>query len=122
MGLPLRIETFGDTDFPVGRYTFDVRVEEDLHRFQWVRKAPENFSFMVSCVGEEGPIILPQIREMMREESEQPAATGMAEIDAVLESDSVHMLDADCFVLITDRFEADFNVTVSGSGHRGDVG
>lgn len=116
MGLPVRIETFGDAEFPVGRYTFDVRVEEDLHRFQWVRNDPENFSFMVSCVGEEGAVILPQIREMMREESEQLSATGTAEIDAVLESESIHNLDADCFVLITDRFEADFNVTVSGSG------
>ena len=115
MGLPVRIETFGDADFPVGRYTFDVRVEDDLHRFQWVRNDPENFSFMVSCVGEEGPVILPQIREMMREEGEA-AATSAAEIDAVLESDSIHNLDADCFVLITDRFEADFNVTVSGRG------
>ena len=126
MGLPVRIETFGDAEFPVGRYTFDVRVEEDVHRFHWVRKDPENFGFMVSCVGEDGPVILPQIREMMLEESAEAAAagepvtattaTGEVEVDAVLESDSMHMLDADCFVLITDRFEADFNVTVSGSG------
>ena len=117
MGLPLRIETFGDAEFPVGRYTFDVRVGEDLHRFYWMRKEPENFGLMVSCVGEEGPVILPQLREMMREESEQAAAeSATGEVDAVLESESIHRLDADCFVLITDRFEADFNVTVSGNG------
>ena len=61
MGLPVRIETFGDADFPVGRYTFDVRVEDDVHRFHWLRKDPEHFGFMVSCVGDEGPVLLPQM-------------------------------------------------------------
>ncbi|MCY3779225.1 MAG: hypothetical protein OXG78_02860 [Chloroflexi bacterium] len=125
MGLPVRIETFGDADFSVGRYTFDVRVEEDVHRFHWVRKDPENFGFMVSCVGEEGPVILPQIRAAIAAESEETDAaaapqtdmdaTDEAEVFAVLERNSMHFLDDFCSVMITDQFDTPFNVTLTGN-------
>ncbi len=124
MGLPLRIETFGDTEFPPGLYTFDVHVEDDSYRFQWLRDDLENAAWMVSCVGQDGPVILPQIREMMAAESAEAEAAdppgaepeATRAVDGVLEYDDVHLLDADCFVLVTGRFDADANVTITGSG------
>ena len=43
-------------------------------------------------------------------------ASGAGEIFAVLEIDSMQVLDADCTVWITDQFDADFNVTITGHG------
>lgn len=129
MGLPARIETFGEMEFPVGRYIFDVLVDEKVYRFEWLRENNRDAGLVLSCVGEEGPVVLPQIEAALALEGEETEAasgpqserdtTDEGEVIAVLERNSMHFLDEFCSVMITDQFDTPFNVTVTGTERDG---
>ena len=125
MGLPARIETFGEMEFSVGRYVFDVFVDDNVYRFEWLRENNRHAGLVVSCVGDEGQVILPQIEAALAQEGEAVAAagvtqaemdmTGAGEVIALLVRNSMHFLDEFCSVMITDQFDTPFNVTVAGN-------
>lgn len=125
MGVPVRSETFGAVEFPLGRYVFDVHVDEEIHRFEWLRADGSDAGLVVSCVGDEGPVILPQIEAALALEGDESGAasvsqteldaTGEGEVIAVLERNSMRFLDEFCSVMITDQFDTPFNVSVTGN-------
>lgn len=123
-GLPYRIDHVDVEELPAGRYTIDMTVDEDVYRFEWLRALADHASVIVSCVGEEGPTVLPQLQaEYLRKQevaqaSKESASAADPEIEvfAELEADSVQILDNDCFIILTDRFDTPFNVSVAGNG------
>ncbi len=121
MGLPARIETFGEMEFPVGRYVFDVLVDGEIYRFEWLREDNRDAGLIVTCVGDEGPVLLPQLEAALALEDEANAsqtevdAKEPGEVIAVLERNSMHFLDDFCSVMITDQFDTPFNITVTGA-------
>ena len=124
-GLPIRLDHIKAEQYPNGRYTFDVRVNEDTFRFQWQRNDPDDATLMLSCPGED-PTILSQIEAELLQDIDEAAADsepataadapGEGEVFAVLEIDSLQVLNADCTVWITDQFDTGFNVTITGNG------
>lgn len=123
-GVPYRVDYVDVQEIPAGRYTIDMTVDEDVYRFEWLRALADHASVIVSCVGEDGPTILPQLQaEYLRKREAAQAATDSVfaaepeiEVFAVLDADSVQVLDNDCFIIITDRFDTPFNVSVAGNG------
>ena len=49
IGAPLRLEWATGDDFPLGRYTFVVRIDDDTYRFAWVRDDPAYRTFAIAC-------------------------------------------------------------------------
>ena len=37
-------------NFPLGRYTVDVHIDEDAYRFQWLRRSRAVNTIVVTCV------------------------------------------------------------------------
>ena len=48
--VPTRVEWAVGRNFPLGRYTFDVQIEEDSYRFQWLRRNRAVNTIVITCV------------------------------------------------------------------------
>ena len=48
--VPTRVEWAVGRNFPLGRYTFDVHINSDAYRFQWLRRDSAVNTIVVTCV------------------------------------------------------------------------
>ena len=119
--MEVRIEHVDIDPVPMGRYTFDVQVRDELHRFQWLRSELDDATLLVICTAddEDAPAAddaVDDADDSPVASSTRPTAPDDLEVTAILENDDIHAIDADCSIFVTDRFDVDFNVTIVGRG------
>ncbi len=50
VSVPTRVEWAVGRNFPVGRFTVNVRINKDAYRFQWLRRSRAVNTIVVTCV------------------------------------------------------------------------
>ena len=91
IALPVRTEWAVGRNFPLGRYTFDVHVEDESYRFQWLRREAVVNTIVVTCVN--------------LSEVEDAEGSVMAELE---DGEAYRFLDSDC-ILETSDFAGEEN-------------
>ena len=85
MALPVRTEWAVGSNFPLGRYTFDVHIADASYRFQWLRREAAVNTMVVTCV------------DLAQVEDDTDAV--MAELQ---DGEVYQFLDADCVLETSD--------------------
>ena len=92
MDVPLRLEWATGDNFPMGRYTFEVRIGADTYRFSWLRTNPAYRTFAITCL---------------------PTAANERAANALADGEKKIIAGTLCLIW-TEAWDEDFNVLIIG--------
>ena len=103
--VPVRTVWAEQDSFPLGRYRFDLYLQDSIYRFEWLREDQAVNTIVVMCID----------FEPGGESDPEPAGEIEGDLSATLEDGQFFELeDTSCFIVTTDM-ESDFlSVVVSG--------
>ncbi len=90
--VPVRVEWASGDDFPLGRYSFRVRIAGDVYRFEWVRTDPAYRTFAITC---------------------PPGAEGEGAANALADGEK-QVIDGTMCLVWTEAWDEDFNLLIIG--------
>lgn len=97
IGVPLRLEWATGDDFPMGRYTFVVRIGADAYHFAWERTNPAYRTFAITC---------------LPDAAEESAANALADGEK-------KVINGTLCLVWTEAWDEDFNVLIIGEPQAG---
>ncbi len=132
--VPVRYEILGGDQFPLGKYVFDVHVDDDIYHFLWNRTDNAMNTVSLSCLGrqEEGEggerrdgdgddsaMVVSDAETSAPSASESAGIDNESEIIELVDSAPHQLEEEGCLITLDSNYEENFNVTVIGRDQDG---
>lgn len=110
--VPILITWAERDSFPLGRYSFDVRVLEETYRFEWLREDSAVNTVVVSCSGPE-----PEVEPDTQPDAEPDAQPDDGVTARLTDGEFLDLEEAGCFIATSNLDSPFFGFAVAGSDH-----